>query len=98
MPTTTQLTVDLQWREDRFHQKFLAGVIEFPANLDLSKGLVVLVWPHEENSQDYPMMAIKPRVPRTHRSGKPRQDPEEQEDMGDSDPAAPAGDGEQATS
>ena len=65
----TQVTVDLRWKEDRNGDKYLVGDIRFPGEItfDMSKGLVALIWPHPEDSGDYPQMVIKEKQHRNNR-------------------------------
>jgi len=56
-----QIKVDLQWRTDSTprKQKYMSGVLQMPANLDLKDGFVFLIWPNDHK----PQLAIKPLDP-----------------------------------
>jgi len=57
----SQITIDLRWRTDRNGMKYLVGGTDMPCSLDLSNGISFIIWPHDEDSEDYPQMAIRKR-------------------------------------
>lgn len=52
---TRQIPVDLVWKTDRQDREYLFGTLQVPANIDLSKGIAILIWPNDER----PQMAIR---------------------------------------
>lgn len=63
---TSQISVDLAWRTDKQGTKYLVGFIRFPGKLtlDMDQGLVAIIWPNSEDSNDMPQMVIKGAYPK----------------------------------
>ena len=73
---SSQISVDLRWKRDRHGDSYLVGNLRFPVEvkMDMSKGLVILIWPHPEDSDEFPQMVIKEKFDRQKANRKDNQD------------------------
>lgn len=55
---SNQISIDLYWKTDKNGNKYLFADPNIPATIDLNK-CVFLIWPHDEDSEDFPVLAIK---------------------------------------
>ena len=88
MKNFSQITVNLQQREDKNRNTYFVGHIhpdELPvkdAVLDLSDGVVFLIWPHLKETRNAPQMAIK-RMAKRNGGGGDDEDYDEYDDYDD---------------